>query len=90
MDTLYWNNLSVGIKFKETKKQFWGRYLWRMEIQANCADVAFHDDPQRSVKILKAHDSNKKTGLGAMDCKWHPTLPWIFTCGNEGNIKLWV
>jgi len=22
-----------------------------------------------------------------MDCKWHPTQPWIFTCGNDGIIK---
>jgi len=42
------------------------------------------------VKILKAHQPNKATGLGAMDCKFHPTQPWIFTCGSEGTIKLWV
>lgn len=42
------------------------------------------------VKILKAHNPNKASGLGAMDCKFHPTQPWIFTCGSEGTIKLWV
>ena len=42
------------------------------------------------VKILKAHNPNKATGLGAMDCNFHPTQPWIFTCGSEGTIKLWV
>lgn len=42
------------------------------------------------VKILKAHQPNKATGLGAMSCKFHPTQPWIFTCGSEGTIKLWV
>lgn len=42
------------------------------------------------VKILKAHDISDKTGLGAMDCKWHPTQPWIFTSGSEGKVKLWV
>jgi hypothetical protein len=25
------------------------------------------------VKILKAHTHNKATGLGSMDCYWHPT-----------------
>ena len=42
------------------------------------------------VKILKAHETNQKSGLGAMDCQWHPTQPWIFTCGSEGKIKKWV
>jgi ribosome biogenesis protein ERB1 len=42
------------------------------------------------VKILKAHEPSKKTGLGAMDCQWHPNQPWLFTCGSEGAIKLWV
>jgi ribosome biogenesis protein ERB1 len=42
------------------------------------------------VKILKAHPPNKASGLGAMSCKFHPTQPWVFTCGSEGAIKLWV
>ena len=42
------------------------------------------------VKILKAHSQNKATGLGSMDCYWHPTQPWVFTCGSDGYIKLWV
>lgn len=25
------------------------------------------------VKILQAHEPNQASGLGAMDCKWHPT-----------------
>jgi ribosome biogenesis protein ERB1 len=42
------------------------------------------------VKILKAHKPDKITGLGAMDFKWHPTQPWIVTCGSDGLIKMWV
>jgi len=82
MDTLYWNNLSVGIKFKETKKQFWGRYLWRMEIQANCADVAFHDDPQRSVKILKAQATNRSNYGGS----WRNPY-WYNNVGKYDNVN---
>jgi len=42
------------------------------------------------VKILKAHEPDKKSGLGAMDCQWHPTQPWVFTAGSEGAVKMWV
>ena len=41
------------------------------------------------VKILKAHKPNENS-LGAMDCKWHPKQPWLFTSGTEGTIKMWV
>jgi len=53
MDTLFWNSLNPDIKFKTTKKQFYGQYLWRMEVHANCAHVAFHNDPEHAVEILK-------------------------------------
>jgi ribosome biogenesis protein ERB1 len=42
------------------------------------------------VKILKAHQPDKVSGLGAMDFKWHPTQPWVITCGSDGAIKMWV
>ena len=42
------------------------------------------------VKILKAHASDKVTGLGSMDVQWHPTQPWVATCGSDGKIKMWV
>mmetsp|Transcript_30327 Transcript_30327/g.46392 ORF Transcript_30327/g.46392 Transcript_30327/m.46392 type:complete len:101 (-) Transcript_30327:7-309(-) len=42
------------------------------------------------VKILNAHAPNKANGLGAMDVQWHPAQPWLFTCGSEGKIKMWV
>ena len=40
------------------------------------------------VKIIRAHQ--QKNGLGTMDCKFHPSQPWIFTAGSDGSIKLWV
>jgi ribosome biogenesis protein ERB1 len=42
------------------------------------------------VKVLKAHQHNGKSGLGAMGCCWHPSQPWVFTAGVDGKIKLWV
>ena len=65
MDTLYWSNLSLDVKFKETKKQFWGRYLWRMEIYADCADVAFEEDPQHAVAMLKYQAVNRSNFGGS-------------------------
>ena len=23
-----------------------------------------------------------------MNCKWHPTQPWIFTSGSDGKVKI--
>lgn len=40
------------------------------------------------VKILRAHAVSKE-GLGALDCIWHPTQPWIFTGGADGAMSLW-
>jgi len=40
------------------------------------------------VKVLKAH--KQKDGLGTMHCEFHPKQPWIFTCGADGLIKLFV
>mmetsp|Transcript_1702 Transcript_1702/g.3006 ORF Transcript_1702/g.3006 Transcript_1702/m.3006 type:complete len:138 (-) Transcript_1702:42-455(-) len=42
------------------------------------------------LKILRAHEPNRSSGLGAMDVKWHPNQPWVFTCGSEGAVRLWV
>lgn len=42
------------------------------------------------VKVLKAHEHNKATGLGSMNSVWHPSQPWLFTSGSDGKIKLWV
>ena len=34
MDISYWNNYNPGIKFHDTTKQYFGKYLWRLVIQA--------------------------------------------------------
>jgi len=40
------------------------------------------------VKVLRnAHEV--KGRLGALRVAWHPVLPWIFTCGADGQITLW-
>jgi hypothetical protein len=43
MDTSFWNKIKSGykpdIEFKNTKKQFFGRYLWRLEVHAECSDL---------------------------------------------------
>mmetsp|Transcript_2035 Transcript_2035/g.2905 ORF Transcript_2035/g.2905 Transcript_2035/m.2905 type:complete len:711 (-) Transcript_2035:158-2290(-) len=39
------------------------------------------------VKILKAHDP--VDGLGILDCKFHPSQPWIFSSGADKLIKLY-
>jgi len=75
----------------------------KFPLMASCSDdgtvnifysMVFNDLLQNAlivpVKILQAHDPDTSTGLGAMDCKWHPTQPWVFTCGSEGKIKMFV
>jgi len=39
MDTLFWQTLNQDVKFKRTKKQFFGQHLWRLEIYCECADL---------------------------------------------------
>lgn len=34
MDISYWNNYNPGIKFHDTTKQYFGKYLWRLVIHA--------------------------------------------------------
>ncbi|CAD7922809.1 unnamed protein product [Amoebophrya sp. A120] len=36
------------------------------------------------VKKLQGHTK------GVMDCVWHPTHPWVFTAGADGQAFLWV
>lgn len=72
MDTLYWSNISPDIKFKETKKQFYGKYLWRIELQVKCANVACDHDPERSVEVLKFHAKNRSNYGGSWrNPYWH-------------------
>jgi len=65
MDTLYWNNLNHEIKFKNTRKQFFGQYLWRMELHINCANVAGHANPEHSVDMMKFRAKNQNNWGGS-------------------------
>lgn len=40
------------------------------------------------VKILRGH--KEVGGFGVMDCKFHPTQPWMFTCGADTSVRLYV
>eukprot|EP00667_Euglena_gracilis_P002922 EG_transcript_2928 len=40
------------------------------------------------LKILKGHKIVRY--LGVQTCKFHPTLPWLFTGGGDGKVYLWV
>lgn len=42
------------------------------------------------VKVLRAHETQKSSGLGTMGCVWHPTQPWLVTTGSDGMVKMWV
>lgn len=40
------------------------------------------------VKSLKGHKNTKH--LGVIEVEFHPTQPWLFSCGADGAVKLWV
>ncbi len=40
------------------------------------------------LKVLRSHEV--KNGLGVLDVKWHPTQPWCFSAGADGNALLWT
>jgi len=40
------------------------------------------------VKLIKAHTITD--GLGTMDVKFHPHQHWVFSCGADGKVKLFV
>ena len=42
------------------------------------------------VKTLKGAHEVGLNGLGVLDCVWHPSQPWLFTCGSDKTIKLFV
>jgi hypothetical protein len=72
MDISFWNNLNPDIKFKDTRKQFFGQYLWRMEIHSNCIRVACHDDPEHSIEVLKFQAQNRSNWGGSWrNPNWH-------------------
>lgn len=39
------------------------------------------------LKVLKGH--KVKEGLGVLDLKWHPNMPWLFTAGADGEARMW-
>jgi hypothetical protein len=72
MDTSFWKTINSVIVFKETKKQFWGQYLWRLEIHAKCANVACSEDPEHAVEILKFQTLNRNNYGGSWrNPYWH-------------------
>ncbi len=40
------------------------------------------------LKVLRGHQVT--SGLGLLDAKWHPTQPWLFTAGADGQARLWT
>ncbi len=38
------------------------------------------------VKVLRGHPATK--GLGALSMAFHPTQPWLFSAGADGDIHL--
>lgn len=38
------------------------------------------------VKILRGHAITKE--IGVMSLAWHPTQPWLFSCGADGRVLL--
>ena len=40
------------------------------------------------VKILRGHKAKQHVGL--MACAFHPTWPWLFSAGADGEIVLWT
>jgi hypothetical protein len=72
MDTSFWKSINSDIRFKETKKQFWGRYLWRMELNVNCAHIACDNDPEHAVELLKYQMINRSNYGGSWrNPYWH-------------------
>eukprot|EP00835_Amoeboradix_gromovi_P000102 NODE_4_length_55019_cov_0.425091.p4 type:complete len:686 gc:universal NODE_4_length_55019_cov_0.425091:14519-12462(-) len=43
------------------------------------------------IHVLRdAHSPLKDLALGCLNLKFHPNQPWIFSCGSDGTIKLFV
>eukprot|EP00756_Hemistasia_phaeocysticola_P010553 Hpha_TRINITY_DN15029_c5_g12::TRINITY_DN15029_c5_g12_i1::g.125587::m.125587/K14824/ERB1, BOP1; ribosome biogenesis protein ERB1 len=40
------------------------------------------------LKILKAHKTTE--AVGVTNIAFHPNLPWLFSCGGDGLVKLWT
>jgi hypothetical protein len=59
----------------------------RVCVCANVSSRVSQDPLLVPVKILKAHKVTKDD-LGALDCVFHPTQPWVFTAGADGVVSL--
>ncbi|XP_028410062.1 ribosome biogenesis protein bop1-like [Dendronephthya gigantea] len=40
------------------------------------------------VKLLRGHKATEN--LGILDCVFHPSQPWIFTCGADSTVRLYT
>lgn len=53
-----------------------------------------YDDLNKDALIVPLRKLKNCSGivdsLGVLDIAWHPRLPWLFTCGSDGNIHLIV
>ena len=79
------------------------KYHSRYPLFASCSDdgslllfhgMVYNDLMQNPmivpVKTLKAHEPATSGGLGVLDCTWHPTQPWILSCGADTTMKLFI
>lgn len=76
-------------------------YHLRYPLFASCSDdgsaivchgMVYNDLMQNPlivpVKVLRGH--SVIDGLGVLDCKFHPTQPWLFTAGADSMIRLFT
>ncbi|KAJ1658794.1 Ribosome biogenesis protein erb1 [Dispira simplex] len=102
---LQWFDLDLGSKpFKNIRFHQKGirqvRYHSHFPLFASASDdctlQVFHGRVYRDllqnplivpVKILRGH--TPREALGVLDCIFHPTQPWLFSCGADGTARLW-
>lgn len=58
MDTLFWQTFNPKIKFGVTKKQFYGRFLWRLELECSGSDLASKVYDNSDINMLAAKRKN--------------------------------
>jgi hypothetical protein len=75
MDTSFWNNLNKNIEFKNTKKQFFEKYLWRLEIKCELVDLSDlkYQDLQKEVELRRVLEKNRNYGGSWKTIKYGPT-----------------
>jgi ribosome biogenesis protein ERB1 len=103
---LYWFDMDLSVKPYKTlayhKKAIrQASYHPRYPLFASASDdgsvllfhgMVYNDLSQNPLivplKSIKAHEQVEH--LGVLDCKFHPTQPWILTSGADGYLKLFV